>query len=124
MARLEFLTRFRYWLVSGGMMTRSAWGRTTSRSPVSYTHLDVYKRQVLRCAGNQSVPGFGYINPDTNEFEGFDIDFCKAVAAAVLGDANAIEVRPTTANERFPVLQACLLYTSVSSRLTCGAIIT
>ncbi len=70
------------------------------------TYQQVVDRGVLRCAGNQSVPGFGYINPDTNEFEGFDIDFCKAVAAAVLGDATAIEVRPTTANERFPVLQA------------------
>jgi general L-amino acid transport system substrate-binding protein len=60
---------------------------------------------VLQCGGNQSVPGFGYLNPDTNEFEGFDIDFCRAVAAAVLGDANAVEVRPTTATERFPVLQ-------------------
>ena len=70
------------------------------------TFQQVVDRGVLRCAGNQSVPGFGYINPDTNEFEGFDIDFCRAVAVAVLGDPNAIEVRPTTANERFPVLQA------------------
>uniref|UniRef100_UPI0035AF70D2 transporter substrate-binding domain-containing protein n=1 Tax=Promineifilum sp. TaxID=2664178 RepID=UPI0035AF70D2 len=66
----------------------------------------VRDRGVLRCAGNQSVPGFGYINPDTNEFEGFDIDFCRALAVAVLGDPTAIEVRPTTANERFPVLQS------------------
>jgi general L-amino acid transport system substrate-binding protein len=66
----------------------------------------VRERGTLRCAGNQSVPGFGYINPDTNEFEGFDIDFCKVFAVAVLGDPNAIEVRPTTANERFPVLQS------------------
>lgn len=60
---------------------------------------------VLRCGGNDAVPGFGYLNPDTNEFEGFDIDYCRAVAAAALGDANAVEIRPTTANERFPVLQ-------------------
>lgn len=66
----------------------------------------VRERGVLKCGGNQSVPGFGYINPDTNEFEGFDIDFCKAVAAAVLGDANAFEARHTTATERFPVLQS------------------
>lgn len=66
----------------------------------------VRSRGALRCAGNQSVPGFGYINPDTNEFEGFDIDFCKVFAVAALGDANALEVRPTTANERFPVLQS------------------
>ena len=62
-------------------------------------------RGVLRCAGNQAVPGFGYINPDTNEFEGFDIDYCKAIAVAVLGEP-AIEVRHTSANERFPVLQS------------------
>ncbi len=66
----------------------------------------VRDRGVLKCGGNQSVPGFGYINPDTNEFEGFDIDFCKAVAAAVFGDATKFEIRPTTANERFPVLQS------------------
>jgi general L-amino acid transport system substrate-binding protein len=66
----------------------------------------VTERGVLRCGGNQSVPGFGYINPDTNDFEGFDIDFCKAIAAAALGDATAFEIRPTTANERFPVLQS------------------
>jgi general L-amino acid transport system substrate-binding protein len=65
----------------------------------------VRERDVLRCGGNQSVPGFGYINPDNNEFEGFDIDFCKVIAAAALGDATKIEIRPTTANERFPVLQ-------------------
>lgn len=66
----------------------------------------VRNRGILKCGGNQAVPGFGYINPDTNDFEGFDIDFCRAVAAAVLGDASAVEIRPTTANERFPVLQS------------------
>ena len=66
----------------------------------------VRERGTVKCGGNQAVPGFGYINPDTNEFEGFDNDFCKAVAAAALGDATAFEIRPTTANERFPVLQS------------------
>jgi len=75
-------------------------------APTGNTLETVRSRGTLRCAGNQSVPGFGYINPDTNEFEGFDIDFCKVFAVAVLGDPNALEVRPTTANERFPVLQS------------------
>jgi general L-amino acid transport system substrate-binding protein len=70
------------------------------------TLAEVASAGVVRCGGNQSVPGFGYINPDTNDFEGFDIDFCKAIAAAALGDATAFEIRPTTANERFPVLQS------------------
>lgn len=66
----------------------------------------VRNRGTLLCGGNANVPGFGYLDPDTNEFTGFDIDFCRAIAAAVLGDADAVEVRPTTAQERFPVLQA------------------
>jgi general L-amino acid transport system substrate-binding protein len=66
----------------------------------------VRERGVLKCGGNANVPGFGYLNPDTNEFSGFDIDFCKAVAAAALGDANAIEVIPTTGTSRFPTLQS------------------
>lgn len=66
----------------------------------------VLDRGVLNCGGNANVPGFGYLDPDTNEFAGFDIDYCRAIAAAVLGDASAVEVRPTTAQERFPVLQS------------------
>jgi general L-amino acid transport system substrate-binding protein len=83
-------------------------GETEETTPVvtGNTLEAVRSRGTLRCGGNQAVPGFGYINPDTNEFEGFDIDYCKAIAAAVLNDANAIEIRPTTANERFPVLQS------------------
>lgn len=67
---------------------------------------EVRERGTLRCGGNASVPGFGYINPDTNNFEGFDIDYCAAIAVAVLNDSTAYEIRPTTANERFPVLQS------------------
>ncbi len=66
----------------------------------------VRDRGILNCGGNANVPGFGYLDPDTQEYVGFDIDYCRAIAAAVLGDANAIEVRPTTAQERFPVLQS------------------
>lgn len=66
----------------------------------------VRDRGVLKCGGNQNVPGFGYINPDTTEFEGFDIDYCKAIAVAVIGDPEAVEIRHLSGNERFPVLQS------------------
>lgn len=75
-------------------------------APTGDTLQLVRNRGALKCGGNQAVPGFGYLNPNTNNFEGFDIDYCKAVAAAVFGDATKYEVRPTTAGERFPVLQA------------------
>ncbi len=70
------------------------------------TLAQVQNRGVLNCGGNANVPGFGYLDPDTGGFSGFDIDFCKAIAAAVLGDAEAVEVTPTTGQSRFPVLQS------------------
>lgn len=61
---------------------------------------------VLNCGGNNGLAGFGSVDAATGEAAGFDIDFCKAVAAAVLGDAEAIEVKPLEAAERFPTLQS------------------
>lgn len=66
----------------------------------------VQDRGVLVCGGNNGLAGFGTIDAATGEAAGFDIDFCKVVAAAVLGDATAIEIRPLEANERFPTLQS------------------
>jgi general L-amino acid transport system substrate-binding protein len=66
----------------------------------------VQDRGRLICGGNADVPGFGYLNPDTNAYEGFDIDFCRAIAAAIFGDSTQMEVRNTTSTDRFPVLQS------------------
>jgi len=61
-------------------------------------------RGELICGCNAELPGFGYLNPE-GEFEGFDVDFCKAIAAAIFGDATKVEYRPLTAAERLPALQ-------------------
>ncbi len=66
----------------------------------------VRERGILNCGVNANVPGFGYISPDSNEYTGFDVDYCRAVAAAVLGDADAVEYRATTGTDRFPTLQS------------------
>jgi general L-amino acid transport system substrate-binding protein len=66
----------------------------------------VQDRGVLNCGGNNTLAGFGTVDAATGEAAGFDVDFCKAVAAAVLGDAEAIEVKPLEAAERFPTLQS------------------
>jgi general L-amino acid transport system substrate-binding protein len=65
----------------------------------------VKSRGTLRCGVNEAVPGFGF-STEAGDFEGFDIDFCRVVAAAVLGDAEAVEFRPLTAEQRFTALQA------------------
>ena len=60
---------------------------------------------VLECGGNDTLPGFGIIDAD-GSFSGFDIDFCKVIAAAVLGDSEAVNVTPLVAAQRFPTLQS------------------
>ena len=64
----------------------------------------VQERGRLVCAGRTDLLGFGYLDDAGNNL-GFDIDLCRAVAAAVLGDPNAVEIFPITAAERGPVIQ-------------------
>ena len=62
-------------------------------------------RGTLVCASVNSVAGFGFLDSDGNTV-GFDVDLCRAVAAAVLGNPDAVEFRPTTAAERGPQIQS------------------
>jgi len=64
----------------------------------------VRERGRVICGGNDAVPGFGFLQED-GSFAGFDIDFCKALAAAIFGDASKYEIRPVTATDRFTALQ-------------------
>ena len=71
---------------------------TTSR-------LDVVKaRGKVICASRNDVPGYGSLDATGNNV-GFDIDLCRAVAAAVLGDPKGIEIRFISASERGPTIQ-------------------
>lgn len=65
----------------------------------------VKARGNLICGVNSQVPGFGYVGAD-GSFSGFDVDYCRAVAAAIFGDASKVEFRPVTAAERFTALQS------------------
>ena len=64
---------------------------------------DVKARGKLNCGVTTGLVGFAA--PDANgNWEGFDVAVCRAVAAAVLGDANAVEFVPTTGKTRFTAL--------------------
>lgn len=65
----------------------------------------VQDRGRLICGVNSQVPGFGFIDSEGN-YSGFDVDYCKALAAAIFADPNAVEYRPVTATERFTALQS------------------
>lgn len=66
---------------------------------------DVKAAGEVVCGVNETLPGFGIID-EAGEFSGFDIDFCRVVAAGVLGDADAVRYFPLSAEARFPALQA------------------
>jgi general L-amino acid transport system substrate-binding protein len=57
----------------------------------------------LICGVNDQLPGFGTLEAD-GSYAGFDVDFCKAVAAAVFGDAEAVEYRTASSQERFTLV--------------------
>lgn len=67
---------------------------------VASTLIEVKTRGHLHCGVSQGVPGFSDRDP-AGDWRGLDVDFCRAVAAAVLGDAEAVEFTPLSATERF-----------------------
>ncbi len=66
---------------------------------------EVRNKNFLQCGVSQGLPGFS--NPDANgNWTGIDVDVCRAVAAAVLGDASKVKYSPLSAKERFTALQS------------------
>ncbi|MEI8177719.1 amino acid ABC transporter substrate-binding protein [Aestuariivirga sp.] len=66
---------------------------------------DVKARGSLNCGVNQNLLGFGAKGAD-GAYAGFDVDFCRAVASAALGDPAKVTYVPLSAQERFDALKA------------------
>jgi general L-amino acid transport system substrate-binding protein len=65
----------------------------------------VKQRGTLSCGVNIGLAGFSQPD-DKGNWTGLDVDYCKAIAAAVFGDATKVKYVPTTAKERFTALQS------------------
>src|SRR5579871_3682821 len=63
----------------------------------------VRARGALNCGVNEGLPGFSSMD-QRGIWSGFDVDFCRAVAAAVLGDAGKAHLVPLSAEARFQAL--------------------
>ncbi|MBW6393044.1 MULTISPECIES: amino acid ABC transporter substrate-binding protein [Halomonadaceae] len=63
------------------------------------------ERGVVQCGVSDGLPGFSAPN-DQGEWQGLDVDVCRAVAAAVFGDADAVRYISLNAVERFTALQS------------------
>jgi general L-amino acid transport system substrate-binding protein len=64
----------------------------------------VKQRKVLLCGVDPGQAGFSTVD-DQKSWSGFEVDYCRALAAAVLGDAKAVTFVPLTARERFHAIE-------------------
>ena len=75
---------------------------TSTTSLGESTLIAVQARGVLRCGVNADLPGFGLYDAVRKRWSGFDVDFCKVIATAVLGDPTKVEYIPVTTAEGNP----------------------
>jgi len=90
-------------MVVGVFSVATAQETSVTVGPITKRVLD---RGELICGANKGgLAGFAVVN-DAGEWAGFDVDFCRAVAAAVLGDASKVSFRPLEAGERQAAIQS------------------
>ena len=65
----------------------------------------IQERGTLRCGTRDALPGFAVLTPE-GDHVGFDADFCRVIAAAILGDAEAVEFVDLATEARFTALQS------------------
>jgi general L-amino acid transport system substrate-binding protein len=80
-------------------------GMTGAASAQTKTLDAVKARGAVNCGVNTGLPGFSQAD-EKGVWTGLDADYCRAVAAAVLGDGSKVKFVPTTAKERFTALQS------------------
>jgi general L-amino acid transport system substrate-binding protein len=78
---------------------------TSDSAGVSSSKLQaVMARGKLNCGVSGELPGFSFVNPN-GDYSGLDVDFCRAIAAALFDDPEAVNYRRLNAKERFTALQ-------------------
>ncbi|MFC0410013.1 amino acid ABC transporter substrate-binding protein [Roseomonas elaeocarpi] len=90
----------------GGPLAPSARAQAPAAPAANSNTIDAIKaRGSLVCGTNTGLAGFA--QPDSQGvWKGFDVDFCRSVAAAILGDASKVRYVPLTAQNRFTALQS------------------
>jgi general L-amino acid transport system substrate-binding protein len=76
---------------SPGQVTRALWNRIKSRGKIV-------------CGVSGELPGFSFVGTD-GKYGGIDVDICRAIAAAVFDNPDAVEYRNLNSKERFTALQ-------------------
>src|SRR3978361_1184021 len=94
----------------GGLLIGLAVAVAIAAAAITYERYDTktlkrtMRRDAVLCGVNAGLPGFS-IPDDKGNWTGFDVDFCRAVAAAIFDDPRKARFIPLDANERFKELQ-------------------
>jgi general L-amino acid transport system substrate-binding protein len=99
------------WNFRTGLLIGCAIAVAVAAAAITYERYDtrtlkrIQRRGEVLCGVNTGLPGFS--NPDANgKWSGFDVDFCRALSAAIFDDPNKVKFVPLDANERFKELQS------------------
>jgi general L-amino acid transport system substrate-binding protein len=88
------------YLVISAVFSIAAWGTVHAG-----TLDDVKAAGQVKCGINTGLPGFAYTD-DSGKWTGFDVAYCRAVAAAVFGDPSKVKYVNLTGKNRFPALSS------------------
>ncbi len=90
---------------TGGATAAPATGDATAAAPAADTSLAAIKQRGKLIVGvKYDVPLFGFLNPETNKVEGFDVEMGRAVAQRIFGNPDAVEFKEAVSRNRIPYL--------------------
>lgn len=93
-------------MIASSFLFAGAISTAQADTTVGSSTLDKVKSAgILKCGVSTGLPGFSSTDAK-GQWKGIDVDFCRAVASAVLKDANKVQFIPLTAKERFTALQS------------------
>ena len=87
------------------LLAGSAQGATPPAFAPDSTMAKIQKRGKLIVAVRSDLPLFGYLDPKTSEYEGFDVDVAKEIARAIFGQPDRVEFKASTAKTRIPMVK-------------------
>jgi general L-amino acid transport system substrate-binding protein len=85
-------------------LTACGGGTTSGSSGTSGQLQAILGRNQLKCGISGELPGFSFLNQQ-GKYSGLDVDICRAIAAALFNNPDAVEYRQLNAKERFTALQ-------------------
>ena len=99
---LERLGRAAFrWAAATCLLATTGFAWSAGLSP---TLTAIKSRGALACGVNEGLPGFSYVD-ERGIWTGFDVDFCRAIAAAIFGDPKKVKLVALTADARFQALR-------------------